>query len=190
MNDKSSKILIAFFSYALAVSATALLRHYFPGYSLPFSALLLVFLAVVFSKGRTGLNFSLKGILLGFGASAFFLIPYVFIAGNFNIKSLSLTFFLYQMLYVAIPEELFFRGYLQRTTEEVFKSRILSVILVSLIFALAHLLTGRGIYSLLTFFPSLVMGTLFATTRSVVPGIIFHFFANVVEAACRPIFQF
>jgi len=187
---KSSRILTAFFSYALAVSATALLRHYFPKYSLPFSAVLLIFLAVVFFKGRPGLNFSLKGILLGFGASAFFLIPYVFIAGDFNIKSLSPTFFLYQMFYVAIPEELFFRGYLQRTAEEVFKSPTLSVILVSLLFALAHLLAGRGIYSLLTFFPSLVMGTLFAITRSVVPGIMFHFFANVAEAAYRPLFQF
>jgi len=36
------------------------------------------------------------------------------------------------------------------------------------------------IYSVMTFFPSLVMGFLYMRTSNVLPSIIFHFFANIV----------
>jgi membrane protease YdiL (CAAX protease family) len=55
--------------------------------------------------------------------------------------------------------------------------------LVSLLFSLAHL--PKAVFynewmSLLSFFPSLVMGWLYLKTNNILPGTIFHLFANLV----------
>jgi len=64
-----------------------------------------------------------------------------------------------------------------------------ALIIVSILFAVAHLLivcaTNGGlsvcIQNGLTFFPSLVMGYLFMKTRTLWSSIFFHFLANILH---------
>jgi membrane protease YdiL (CAAX protease family) len=95
-----------------------------------------------------------------------------------------------QLLVIALPEELFYRGYLQTTLEDAFpkKRRVLGaevgagVLLSSAIFALGHLLTEPQPGRLAVFFPSLVFGWLCARTRGIGAAILFHAACNLFAA--------
>jgi membrane protease YdiL (CAAX protease family) len=98
-----------------------------------------------------------------------------------------LTWLLYQLLYVAVAEEVFFRGYVQaRTARLVNQARPLSrttrqcvVIVVSAAcFALAHVVIQGQITSALVFLPGLIMAWLYVRTRSLWAPILFHGLAN------------
>jgi CAAX protease family protein len=95
-----------------------------------------------------------------------------------------------QLLVIALPEELFYRGYLQTSLEDAFahKRRVLGadiaagLLLSSAIFALGHLLTEPQPARLAVFFPSLVFGWLRARTRGVGAAILFHASCNLFSA--------
>ena len=138
--------------------------------------LMLVFPIAVAHRVR--MNFSIKDISTGLIVSAVILLPYYFLLGGHG-KTITVYSILFQILSVSFPEEFFFRGYLQDSMGRTLKA----VFFVSLLFSLAHL--PRAIFlndwiSLLSFFPSLVMGWLYAKTKNILPGTIFHFFANLV----------
>ena len=86
---------------------------------------------------------------------------------------------IFQLLGVSLPEEVYFRGFLQHKLGNTLKG----VLVVSLLFSLVHLpqfiLYGDR-HSLLTFFPSLVMGFLYWRTSNVLPSVIFHFASNIM----------
>jgi len=85
----------------------------------------------------------------------------------------------FQLLGVAVPEEVYFRGFLQQRLGNTLRE----VLLVSLLFSFMHLpqfIFYGDKYSLLTFFPSLVMGLLYWRTSNVLPSTIFHFLSNIV----------
>jgi membrane protease YdiL (CAAX protease family) len=87
-----------------------------------------------------------------------------------------------QLLFVALPEETFFRGSLQPSVLP--KRPYASIIIASVVFALAHLATDRNPARLLVFFPSLVFGWLRLRSGSLIPGIVFHALCNVLEKQC------
>jgi membrane protease YdiL (CAAX protease family) len=126
---------------------------------------------------RVKLSFAIKDIILGLVVSVVILIPYYVIFGE-NMKTISISVVLFQMLGISLPEEFFFRGYLQDSTGRNFKA----VMLVSLLFTGAHLPKALFLgdwMTLLTFFPSLVMGWLYMRTNNILPGTIFHFLSNL-----------
>ncbi len=129
---------------------------------------------------KINLNFSLRQILMGLIVSIIVLTPFlaVFMQGK-KFAAIGAGAAIFQLLGVSFPEEVFFRGFLQ----EVFGNNARSNIIVSLLFAAAHLpaLVFYGdLYAPLTFFPSLVMGFLYMRTSNVVPSVIFHFLSNVL----------
>ena len=138
-------------------------------------ALMLIFPIIV--GHRIKLRFSIKDFILGLVVSISILAPYYIIFGE-SMKIITVYVLLFQLLSVSFPEEFFFRGFLQDTIGRNFKA----VLLVSLLFAVAHipkaLLLGDWM-SLLTFFPSLVMGWLYMKTNNILPGTIFHLLANL-----------
>jgi membrane protease YdiL (CAAX protease family) len=96
---------------------------------------------------------------------------------------------LYQFLYVAVAEEVFFRGYLQsnilhitsRTTQPYGRRQeYLSIILSAACFATAHVTISGQINSVLTFVPGLILGWLFVRTGSLIVPILFHGLANTL----------
>lgn len=102
-----------------------------------------------------------------------------------------------QLLMIALPEEAFYRGYLQTTLEReleksggvfgksltVFGTRLgFGIVLTSAIFAVGHLLTELNPARLAVFFPSLVFGILRARTGGIGSSVLFHAMCNLFSA--------
>ncbi len=92
-----------------------------------------------------------------------------------------------QLLVIALPEEAFYRGYLQSALDEAWKPRIRllgaelgpSLLVTSTLFALGHLCTEFNAARLAVFFPSLVFGFLRSRTRGIGAGLVFHALCNL-----------
>jgi membrane protease YdiL (CAAX protease family) len=95
---------------------------------------------------------------------------------------------LYQFTHVALPEEFFFRGYLQGELVSLFKARGVhaenrshgtALVLAAGLFAACHAVIWGAPGALLTFFPGLVMGWLYWKSDSLLAPILFHGCANI-----------
>ena len=92
------------------------------------------------------------------------------------------------LVVTAIPEEIFFRGYLQERLERVWPSRrrILganvgpALVVSSALFAVAHVVVVPNPLRLAVFFPSLLFGWMWARTRSIAVGALYHALCNVL----------
>jgi len=98
-----------------------------------------------------------------------------------------LTWLFYQFMYVAIAEELFFRGYIQTRILTLMRMlpaiqapmcRWMTICISAAVFALAHVIVKGSMLSALTFLPGLVLAWLFIRTRSLLAPILFHGLAN------------
>jgi membrane protease YdiL (CAAX protease family) len=100
--------------------------------------------------------------------------------------------FVSDLVFVALPEEYFFRGVLQPSLERKGgpRRRLLGapfgrgVVIAAALFALAHVLFQPELRRLAVFFPALWFGWLRSRTGSLAPGIVAHALANAVEVAC------
>ena len=95
-----------------------------------------------------------------------------------------LTWLTYQFLYVAVAEELFFRGYLQTNVMRCIgdahpRGQYVAILISAGCFALAHVVVQGQIASILTFLPGLILAWLLIRTRSLLAPILFHGLANV-----------
>jgi len=96
-----------------------------------------------------------------------------------------------QLLVIALPEEAFFRGYVQTELDRVFPRRThaltmpigVSILVTSAIFAIGHFLTITSPARLAVFFPSLLFGSLRTRTRGVGAGILLHAACNLLSAS-------
>ncbi len=102
------------------------------------------------------------------------------------------SWLLYQFLYVAVAEEVFFRGYLQSNILSLIKKTRLknrgliawtSIFLSAAAFAIAHVIVHGEIISAITFVPGLILGWLFIRTNSLLAPILFHGLANACYCA-------
>ncbi len=92
-----------------------------------------------------------------------------------------------QLVIIALPEEAFYRGYVQSRLDDLFpnKVRVLgaeigpALVVTSVVFALGHFATIREPARLAVFFPSLLFGWLRARTRGIGAGVAFHASCNV-----------
>lgn len=92
-----------------------------------------------------------------------------------------------QLLLVALPEEAFYRGYLQTRLDDAFTKRVrvfgtplgLGVVVTSLVFAVSHFVTVPLPARLAVFFPSLAFGWLRARTKGIGAPLAFHAFCNI-----------
>lgn len=95
-----------------------------------------------------------------------------------------------QLVIIALPEEAFYRGYLQTRLDEAFPRRVpllgaplgLSVVVTSVLFALGHVATIPSPARLAVFFPSLLFGWLRARTGGIGAAVFFHAACNLLEA--------
>ena len=92
-----------------------------------------------------------------------------------------------QVLIVALPEEAFYRGYLQTRLDDAWPGRVRvlganvgpSILATSAIFALGHYATIHDPARLAVFFPSLLFGWLRARTGGVGAPVAFHALCNL-----------
>jgi uncharacterized protein len=110
-----------------------------------------------------------------------------FAQGSLRVPPGFLTLALNQLIVVAIPEELFFRGYLMQRLDQRWPParRVLgapigaALLVTSLLFAIGHVLVVPNPQRLAVFFPALIFGWMRARTGSIVPGAIFHALCNL-----------
>lgn len=96
-----------------------------------------------------------------------------------------------QFVVIALPEEAFFRGYLQTSLDRAWppRWRILGAelgpgwLVASLIFAVGHYLTIRHPARLAVFFPALLFGWLRQRTKGIGAPVLFHAACNLFSAA-------
>jgi uncharacterized protein len=92
-----------------------------------------------------------------------------------------------QLAIIALPEEAFYRGYLQSRLDDVWAPRWRiagafvgpSLLVGSAVFAMGHLATIREPARLAVFFPALLFGWLRARTGGVGAGVFFHVLCNL-----------
>jgi CAAX protease family protein len=95
-----------------------------------------------------------------------------------------------QVLGIAMPEEMFYRGYAQTAIDDASKWRVrvlgadvgAGLVLASAVFALGHVATTGHPARLSVFFPSLVFGWLRARTGGIGASVAFHAACNVFSA--------
>jgi len=92
-----------------------------------------------------------------------------------------------QLVLIALPEEAFYRGYLQTRLDDALAGRVRvlgaelgpGLLLASAIFALGHVATIRDPSRLAVFFPALAFGWLRCRTGGVGAGVAFHALCNL-----------
>jgi uncharacterized protein len=92
-----------------------------------------------------------------------------------------------QLVVIAVPEELFFRGYLQGRLEQRWPPRRSlagapvgwALVLGSALFALGHVLVDFDLQRLAVFVPGLIFGWMRSRTGSIAAGAAFHALCNV-----------
>ncbi|WP_457644433.1 CPBP family glutamic-type intramembrane protease [Persephonella sp.] len=72
---------------------------------------------------------------------------------------------------------MFFRGYLFSAIP--IKNIHIKNIVISLMFTLPHVIINPHLFSLLTFFPSLIFGYLYIGSGSIIAPFVFHLFSNL-----------
>lgn len=98
-----------------------------------------------------------------------------------------------QLFVIALPEEAFFRGFVQTRLERAWPARRkllgvpfgAAIVVSSAIFALAHLLTHPHPARLAVFFPSLLFGWLRSRTGGIGAAVVFHAGCNLLSHTLR-----
>ncbi|MCL4479251.1 MAG: CPBP family glutamic-type intramembrane protease [Deltaproteobacteria bacterium] len=100
-----------------------------------------------------------------------------------------LRFAFYDLLMVAIPEEVFYRGYLQSELKRCDRKKFhfagieigVSFVIVNILFALGHLIVIQDIARLAVFFPGLVFSWLKEKDYNISGSVTFHWLSNVLS---------
>jgi len=98
------------------------------------------------------------------------------------------TLILFQLFFVAIPEEFFYRGYFQTRLNEVFPRKWLifgvpmgwGSVIACLFFAFGHTIVLFQWWHFATFFPGMVFAWLREKTDGVIAGAFFHAGCNII----------
>jgi membrane protease YdiL (CAAX protease family) len=118
--------------------------------------------------------------------------------GSFRLPERFELTALNQLVVVAIPEEIFFRGYLLVRLERVWRptKRLWgapvgqALVVSSALFALGHLAVVPSPQRLAVFFPALVFGWMRGRTGSVAAGATFHALCNILADVMHTSFFF
>jgi membrane protease YdiL (CAAX protease family) len=176
---------------------------FYPHILIPFLLLYLPFFLIRKEKrdlkhfGLEPRDWGFHDLTLVLKTSLVVLLPYVFFqqifvggGGQEELASVEKIFslILIELFLVSLPEEVFFRGYLQTHLEDVFPKRFrllgasfgFGMILTAALFVLSHFLLTRHLFSLAVFFPALVFGWLKERTGKVVAPAVFHALANII----------
>jgi hypothetical protein len=95
-----------------------------------------------------------------------------------------------QLLVVALPEEAFFRGYLQTALDDAWGARVRiagatvgwGLVVSAAVFAVGHVLTEPYPARLAVFFPALLFGWLRTRTRGIGASMLFHVLCNLMAS--------
>jgi len=90
------------------------------------------------------------------------------------------TTLVHQLLWVALPEELFFRGYLWCRLADPRRGRLAAIIANGVLFAATHALIHPGGWAIATVLPGCYFAWLRCRTNNLAPPILTHALANTL----------
>lgn len=129
-----------------------------------------------------------KTLALSFSLIILFLIgSLVLNVVNFDFKLPLLTpaWLIGNLFFTVIPEEVFFRGFLQTELTKAIPNKSAPYIanfIISIVFAIAHILfVAQPAYILLAFFASFAYGFIYHVTKSIESAIFAHYLLNLVH---------
>ena len=85
-------------------------------------------------------------------------------------------YFLITLAIAALPEEWFFRGYIQ----DRLGNGVLAILISSLLFSLVHVISISWMVGMLVFIPSLIYGYIYRKTGDIVLVILLHSLSNLI----------
>jgi membrane protease YdiL (CAAX protease family) len=104
---------------------------------------------------------------------------------DLKFPSITPIYLIANLFFVTIPEEAFFRGFLQRELEGYLQTKWaapFSIFAVSLLFVIMHFGFIRDFqFLLLSFIASLIYGTIYSLTRAIESSIFCHFLFNIIH---------
>jgi uncharacterized protein len=108
------------------------------------------------------------------------------IAWDPKLPAIIIPWLFANLLFVSLPEEAFFRGFIQRELYQWFgktkTSAVGSVLITSFFFVLLHLIwVGNFFFLCLVFIASVIYGTLYQMTKTIESSILCHFLFNVTH---------
>lgn len=195
---------LVFFAFLVLLSY-GFVFHLFPGYhplvfspkfilsfEKPLIGLFPLALLVPLAKNVKDWQKVLRGFLIGcLGIAILATLAVVSRAIHFQFKlpSFAAVRFLSNFVLVAIPEEGFYRGFVQRELCKYFqntkKGNILALILTSLIFTLAHVFwSGNSAILGFVFLGSLLYGGVYLISGKIESAILTHFLLNFIHMTC------
>jgi len=156
-------------------------------FSLPFAGL---FLLAFYTKNITSINdlrktfFSKTGVMLWLGLPIVFFIPGILLGVKPEVKLLAITPFVLacNLFLIAIPEEAFFRGFLQKRLQMVVGR--FTLFLTPLLFTLYHLPSNYGVsisYFIIVFIAGSLFSFVFYKSDRVESAIAAHFMINAIH---------
>lgn len=124
---------------------------------------------------------SILSVLLLLGGSLFLHI----IQFNPKLPLLTPVWLIGMLFFTVIPEEAFFRGFLQQQLTQAIPNKaapFIANVMISIIFALMHLFViSNPAYILIVFFASLAYGLVYQITKSIESAIFVHYLVNVLH---------
>jgi len=216
MNDNTIKLIRneIIFSYLftiIVISILSILSFFylpFKGVTLPVTILLFLFVPYIIAKKKEikieefGIKEDeiLKDVIVGLGSATVIFPPFwlgtlffwhfifnIPIEFKFKLPNDIMKQFIVNLFLVALPEEFFYRGYIQSRIKKYFilkkmkniKASISAIIITSIFFALSHIITIPSITRLSVFFPSILFGILREIRDSIYPSVILHGLSNI-----------
>lgn len=204
-HQKQSRSLRFFFFLLLVVFSYGFVFHLYPGYrplvfspkfilsfEKPLIGLFPLALFVPLAHHAKDWQKVFTGFLigcLGIAILAFLAVLSGAIHFQFKLPSFSMERFLSNFVLVAIPEEGFYRGFLQKGLCNYFhntkKGNILALILTSILFTAAHIYwsPNAGILAFV-FLASLLYGGVYLLSGKIESAILTHFLLNFIHMTC------
>lgn len=104
---------------------------------------------------------------------------------DFKFPWIAIPWLIGNLFFTVIPEECFFRGFLQEEVRRAIKSRLapfFSMFLVSIVFAAAHIFFIHNFsYIAIAFLASFAYGLIYHITKSIESSIFCHYLLNVIH---------
>lgn len=146
-------------------------------------------LLVPLAKSVQDWKFVLKGLvfgIIGIGLLAFLAVVSGAVHWNFSLPSYMALRTFSNLILTSIPEEAFYRGFVQRTLCNYFINikfgKIIALIITSILFSLAHIFFAPSLGILIfTFLASLLYGSVYLFSKKIESAIFCHFLLNAVH---------
>ncbi|MBY7735147.1 CPBP family intramembrane glutamic endopeptidase [Francisella philomiragia] len=124
-----------------------------------------------------GIFYGLLAILI-IGGIAF---NFNFVKWDIKFNNLIIIFIIQNLFFTCFYEEVFWRGLLQKNIFNNYLNKYLSILIIAILFATAHLIFANYKFAILAFFASIIYGLSYNSTNNLLASITTHYLVNITQ---------